>query len=172
MAFMHKISVEIHYFLKCFFHFLAMYVPNSHVKRFFYRIRGTKIGQSVDFAPGVFLEDFYPELITLQDNVDLGPNVIIVTHDSSGKCISSQDITWTKAVVVENNVYIGAGAIILPGVRIGHHSIIGAGSVVTRNIPPESVAYGSPARVQMTIREWLRKKTLSSEKNITSNPEV
>jgi acetyltransferase-like isoleucine patch superfamily enzyme len=165
MALLHKISVEIKYFFQCFFHFLAMYIPNSHMKRFFYRIRGTKIGNHVDFAPGVFLEDFYPELITLGDNVDLGPKVIIVTHDSSGKCISSQDITWTKAVVIENNVYIGAGAIILPGVRIGHHSIIGAGSVVTRDVPPESVAYGSPARVQLTTSEWLGKKGLSSDKD-------
>jgi len=169
MTLLHKISLEIHYFLKCFFHFLAMYVPNSHLKRYFYRFRGTKIGNHVDIAPGVFLEDFYPELITLQDNVDLGPNVIIVTHDSSGKCISSQDITWTKAVVIENNVYIGAGAIILPGVRIGHHSIIGAGSVVTRDIPPESVAYGSPARVQLTTDEWLRKKRLFSDKDSVPN---
>jgi acetyltransferase-like isoleucine patch superfamily enzyme len=171
MTLMHKISREIHYFLKCSFHFLAMYIPNSHVKRFFYRIRGTKMGNHVDIAPGVFLEDFYPELITIEDNVDLGPNIIIVTHDSSGKCISSQDITWTKAVVIENNVYIGAGAIILPGIRIGHHSIIGAGSVVTRDIPPHSVAYGSPARVQLTTHEWLRKKGLSSDKDSVPNPD-
>jgi acetyltransferase-like isoleucine patch superfamily enzyme len=142
------------------------------MKRFFYRIRGTKIGNHVDFAPGVFLEDFYPELITLGDNVDLGPNVIVVTHDSSGKCISSLDITWTNAVVIENNVYIGAGAIILPGVRIGHHSIIGAGSVVTRDVPSECVAYGSPARVHMTTHEWLRKKGLSSDKDSLANMEI
>jgi acetyltransferase-like isoleucine patch superfamily enzyme len=172
MALIHKVSREIHYFLKCFFHFLAMYVPNSHMKRFFYRIRGTKIGNYADIAPGVFLEDFFPELITLGDNVDIGPGVIIVTHDSSGKCISSRDITWTKSVVIENNVYIGAGAIILPGVRVGHHSIIGAGSVVTRDIPPESVAYGSPARVQLTSGEWLRKKDCLPLRNSEPNTDA
>lgn len=163
MASISKFFMEITYFQKCFFHFLAMYIPNSHIKRFFYRLRGTKIGRHVDIAPGVFLEDFYPELITLQDNVDLGPNVIIVTHDSSGNCVSSRDITWTKNVIIENNVYIGAGAIILPGIRIGHHSIIGAGSVVTRNIPPYSVAYGSPAGVCMSTEDWLKKKGLFSD---------
>jgi len=165
MGILHKISEEIHYILKSTSHFLAMYVPNSQLKRAFYRIRGTKIGKHVDIAPGVFLEDFYPELITIQDNVDIGPKVIIVTHDSSGKCVSSQDITWTKPVVIENNVYLGAGAIILPGVRIGHHSIIGAGSVVTKDIPPSSVAYGTPAQVQCSTQEWLRKKGLRAEED-------
>jgi acetyltransferase-like isoleucine patch superfamily enzyme len=163
MEILNKISLEIHYSFQSAFHFIAMYIPNSHLKRSFYRIRGTKMGKHVDIAPGVFLEDFYPELISIQDNVDIGPNVIIVAHDSSGKCISSRDITWTNAVVIENNVYIGAGAIILPGVRIGDHSIIGAGSVVTRDIPPNSVAYGIPAQVHLSTNDWLRKKGLVME---------
>jgi acetyltransferase-like isoleucine patch superfamily enzyme len=165
MGILHKISDEIHYIFKSCCHFMAMNIPNSHLKRSFYRIRGTKIGNHVDIAPGVFLEDFYPELITIQDNVDIGPNVVIVTHDSSGKCVSSQDITWTKPVVIENNVYLGAGVVILPGVRIGDHSIIGAGSVVTRDIPPNCVAFGSPARIQLSTQEWLGKKGLKAKED-------
>jgi acetyltransferase-like isoleucine patch superfamily enzyme len=163
MGIVHKISEEIRYMCKSGCHFVAMNIPNSHLKRAFYRIRGTKIGKHVDIAPGVYLEDFYPELITIQDNVDIGPNVIIVTHDSSGKCVSSRDVTWTKPVVIENNVYLGAGAIVLPGVRIGDHSIIGAGAVVTRDIPPNCVAYGSPAHVHLSTQEWLKKKGLGTK---------
>ena len=163
MATVHKIFEEIRYTFKSLVHFFAMNIPNSHLKRSFYRIRGTKIGRHVDIATGVFLEDFYPELITIKDNVDIGPAVIIVTHDSSGKCVSFRDVTWTKPVVIENNVYIGAGSIILPGVRIGDHSIIGAGSVVTRDIPPGCVAYGSPAQVHLSTHEWLRLKGLGTE---------
>lgn len=50
-------------------------------------------------------------------------------------------------VVIENNVWIGAGAIITPGVHIGHHSMIAAGAVVTEDIPPYSLFAGVPARL-------------------------
>jgi len=57
-------------------------------------------------------------------------------------------------IVVEDNVFIGFNSIILPGVRIGHDSVIGAGSVVTRSIPPRSVAAGVPAKVIKSIDEY------------------
>ena len=71
----------------------------------------------------------------------------------------------TKEVIIEENTYIGAGVLILPGVRIGHHALIGAGSVVTRDIPPKSVAFGNPACVQGTVDEWLSKKRYDNEVN-------
>ncbi len=62
---------------------------------------------------------------------------------------------------------MGDSVIVLPGVKIGAHSIIGAGSVVTHNIPESTVAAGNPARVVMTQKEYLIKiKTLSADKKI------
>ena len=57
-------------------------------------------------------------------------------------------------MIVKDHVYIGSGAVILPGVTIGHNSMIGAGSVVTKDVPPLSVAVGIPARVvgRITVR--------------------
>ncbi len=103
---MQKISEEVQYILNTTFHFFAMNIPNSHIKRFFYRLRGSKIGIRVDISSGVFLEEHFPEFITIYDNVDLGPGVIIVTHDSSYKCISSEDKLIIKEVIIEQNVYI------------------------------------------------------------------
>lgn len=160
MVLLQRISEELHYILLTKFHFLAMHIPNSHAKRIFYRLRGSKIGAHVDFSYGVFLEEHFPECITIHDNVDLGPCVIIVAHDSSYKCVSSENNLVTKEVIIEQNVYIGAGSVILPGVRIGHHSLIGAGSVVSRDIPPNSVAFGNPARVQCTTDAWVSKKRM------------
>ena len=126
MVLLQRISEELHYILLTKLHFLAMHIPNSHAKRILYRLRGSKIGARVDFSYGVFLEEHFPECITIHDNVDLGPCVIIVAHDSSYKCVSSENNLVTKKVIIEQNVYIGAGSVILPGVRIGHHSLIGA----------------------------------------------
>ena len=56
-----------------------------------------------------------------------------------------------RSVSVQTGAWIGAGAIILPGVSIGRNSVIGAGAIVTKDIPPFSVAVGNPARVIKTI---------------------
>lgn len=59
----------------------------------------------------------------------------------------------TKPVIIEDDVWIGLGVIILPGVRIGRGSVVGAGSVVTKNIPPMSIAAGNPAVVVKTMEK-------------------
>jgi acetyltransferase-like isoleucine patch superfamily enzyme len=59
----------------------------------------------------------------------------------------------SSPVVIEDYVWIGSRVVILPGVRIGHHAVIGAGSVVTKDIPPRSVAVGNPARVIRYLAE-------------------
>jgi acetyltransferase-like isoleucine patch superfamily enzyme len=146
------------YFFRSLLHFSAIYCPERHLKLALYRLRGTKIGKNVFIATMVFLEEAYPELITIKDNVDLGPGVIIVTHDTSCKCISPGMPVRKEKVIIGRNVYIGAGAIILPGVTIGENSIIGAGAVVTGDIPPDTVAVGVPAKVVCTRDEWLENK--------------
>lgn len=88
--------------------------------------------------------------ISIGDDVLIGPNVLIhsANHnfDRIDTPINLQGWTF-KAVTIEDNVWIGANAIILPGIHIGTGSVIGAGSVVTKNIPPFSVALGNPAKV-------------------------
>ena len=63
-------------------------------------------------------------------------------------------------VVIGNDVWIGANSVVLPGVQIGNHSVIGAGSIITKNIPPYSVAVGNPARIvkryDMDLKEWVK----------------
>ena len=149
-----KLIDEIRHSIKTVLHELAMFIPNIQLKRIFYRLRGSNIGKNVDIANFVFLEDIFPELITIQDNVDLGPNVVIVTHDSSYHCNHSEHPIKTAEVIIGKNAYIGAGAIILPGVHIGEHSVIGAGAVVTKDIPAFCVAFGVPAKIHCTLEEW------------------
>lgn len=141
----------------CALHFLAMYAPFGKIKRAFYRFRGTKIGEKVDIATGVLIEESFPHLITIEDNVDIGPRVIIAAHDSSYHCIQPDIPLICKKVRIKRNAYIGAGAIILPGITIGEYSIVAAGAVVTKDVPPRTVVAGVPARVIGTVDEGLLK---------------
>lgn len=90
-----------------------------------------KIGNCVFLGPGcIIINDKYPK----------------ATKDN-GEKLTDRD--WVcEGVIIEDFVSIGAGCIIMPGVIVGHHSLIGAGSIVTKNIPPYSKAYGSPTTIK------------------------
>lgn len=100
--------------------------------------------------------------ITIGENTLIGPDVKIYTavhpvsaeeriySDETGR---SAIRTKTAPVVIGNSVWIGGGAIILPGVTIGDHAVIGAGSVVTRSISANSVACGNPCAVKKIIEQ-------------------
>jgi len=141
----------------CILHILAMNIPFGRVKRTLYRLRGTKIGKGVDISSGVFIEESFPHLVTIEDNVDIGPNVIIVAHDSSYHCVQPDIPLILKRVTIKRNAYIGAGAIILPGVTIGERAIVAAGAVVTKDVPPRTIVAGVPARVIGTVDDALAK---------------
>ncbi len=86
--------------------------------------------------------------ITIGDNVFIAPNVCIVTEEHSMNVEErAAGYEYTRPVCIGDNVWICTGAIILPGVTIGSGSVIGAGSVVTKDIPPNSVAVGVPCKV-------------------------
>ncbi len=92
--------------------------------------------------------------IRVGDNVMFGPNVTVATaaHPVEPE-LRRRALQYNVPVRIGNNVWIGAGAIILPGVTIGDDSVIGAGSVVTRDIPSGVVAVGNPCRVMREIGE-------------------
>ena len=154
---MHGLRRKISDAYLCVLHVLAMSVPFGRLKRALYRLRGTEIGKGVDISTGVFMEESFPHLITIEDNVDIGPNVIIVAHDSSYHCIQPDIPLTCKRVTIKRNAYIGAGAIILPGVTVGEYSIVAAGAVVTKDVPARTVVAGVPARVIGTAEQRLLK---------------
>lgn len=90
--------------------------------------------------------------IIIGDNVLIGPNVTIVTV---GHPINPnyRAFMYTEPVVIQNNCWIGAGVVINGGIEIGENTVIGSGSVVTKNIPKNSVAVGNPCRVIREINE-------------------
>jgi len=86
--------------------------------------------------------------ITIGEDVQIGPNVQLLTptHPVDPEPRRAK-YEAAKPIVIGNNVWLGGGAIVLPGVTIGENSVIGAGSVVTKDIPADVVAAGNPARV-------------------------
>lgn len=90
--------------------------------------------------------------ITIGEDCMIGPNVQLLTPIHPIEPQPRKD-KWEAArpIVIGNNVWIGGGAIVCPGVTIGDNSVIGAGAVVTRDIPANVVAVGNPARVMRTI---------------------
>ncbi len=102
--------------------------------------------------------------IVLEDNVLIGPHVMIGDHSHTYKDIEIpikvQEVTEGMPVRIERDSWIGANVFILPNVIIGRHSVVGANAVVNRDIPPYSVAVGAPARVikqyDFDTKQWVR----------------
>ena len=99
------------------------------------------IGNNVTIKAGVYLWDG----MRIGDNVFIGPNVTFVNDKYPRSKIYPNKFMTT---IIEDGASIGAGSIILGGLTIGRNSIIGAGSVVTKSIPSNAVAYGNPAQVK------------------------
>ena len=104
------------------------------------------------------------ESIILEDNVLIGPHVMIGDHSHQYENIEIpiklQESTEGGPVRIERDSWIGANVFILPNVTIGRHSVVGANSVVNRDIPPYSVAVGAPARVikqyDFGLKQWVK----------------
>lgn len=137
------------------------------IKELLYRLRGDytteklismgmKVGKNFNRLHGTILDPGHCWLIEIGDNVTIAPRVHILCHDASTKGF----LNYTKIgrVTIGNNVFIGAGSVVLPGVTIGNNVVIGANSTVTHTIPDNSVAVGSPARVISTLDEYLEKE--------------
>lgn len=89
--------------------------------------------------------------ITIGDDVQIGPNVQLLTPTHPLEAEARRDkLEAAQPITIGNNVWLGGGVIVLPGVNIGENTVVGAGSVVTRDLPANVVAVGNPARV---IRE-------------------
>lgn len=129
-----------------------------------------KIGEKANIYPYVIIN--FPEQVSIGSRahiaefvhiwgggqVDIGDDVLIaahtvitsMTHDVNSTLFSDKVIT--KPVVIESNVWIGSGSIIFPGVRIYKNSVVGAGSVVTKDVPESSVVLGVPAKVVRSLK--------------------
>jgi acetyltransferase-like isoleucine patch superfamily enzyme len=99
--------------------------------------------------------------ITIEDNVLIGPRVNLVSENHPINPADRQYLVGAP-VVIKRNAWIGAAATILPGVTVGENSIVAAGSVVTKDVPPNTIVGGVPAKVikMIEIQEDLSQSTI------------
>jgi len=103
--------------------------------------------------------------IYIGDKVMIGPNVTITTANHPiDPTLRARGLQYNKPVHIGTNVWIGANVVIVPGVRIGDNAVIGAGSVVTKDIPGNVVAVGNPCRVLREISEQDREFFYKNER--------
>ena len=143
-----------------------------NIKKIIYNIRikkmkkrGLKLGKNSVFMgkPNLGSE---PYLVTIENNVTVSSNVHFITHDGGTRVFRSsekyKDVIKYGKIVIKDNCFIGLNTIILPNVKIGPNSVVGAGSVVTKDIPPNSVYTGNPAKFIMSVDHYAEKSLMNT----------
>jgi acetyltransferase-like isoleucine patch superfamily enzyme len=145
--------------IKVFRFWFAYFLKYRTNKVAYLHAQGMKIGKNCDILDIVGNFGSEPYLILLGDNVTIARGVIFITHDGATTVMRNVDQRWTKEtglyrkIDVGENVFVGINSILMPGVHIGANSVIGAGSVVTKDVSPDTVVAGNPAKVvgSMTV---------------------
>lgn len=142
---------------------LSIALGGETAKHRILRRQGMRIGESCRIYTDHFGGE--PWLIRIGDHCTITSGVRFVTHDGScwvlrGEIPNLQDF---GPIVIEDNCFIGVNAVLLPGIRIGPDSIVAAGAVVTKDVPPRTVVGGVPARALMTLDDYRRRKLAESD---------
>lgn len=120
---------------------------------------GVSLGERVQFyGMKSYMFSTEPWLIRIGDDVHITSGCQFVTHDGGTLILRHREpsLEVTAPITVGDRVYIGMNSLIMPGVNIGSDSIVGAGSVVTRDVPEGTVVAGVPARVIKTTEEYFQ----------------
>jgi acetyltransferase-like isoleucine patch superfamily enzyme len=108
-------------------------------------LNGLRIGTNAYIGPGVFFDLAAP--VTIEAEAVVAPRVMILTHGDVGQRMLAKFIKRDEGpVLLKNGCWIGAGATILPGITVGKAAIVGAGAIVTHDVPDFTIVAGNPAR--------------------------
>ncbi|WP_197280018.1 acyltransferase [Bacillus sp. FJAT-27251] len=138
---------------KRFVKFIANYYTDARIRKKYWRKLGIQMGKNTYPNLGFQSTSNGEDLVVIGDNVSIAPNVVLVTESNAnnGKEINEipyvrNRLTKKEKIIIEDEVWIGTNVVILPGVTVGKCSIIGAGSIVTKDVEPYSIYTGIPAR--------------------------
>ena len=131
------------------------------IKKILRKVLGFKSKGKLNYRIGnvkhhnAFIDVLTSEFVEIGDNFISAPGAIILSHDSS--LFNKKGIYRVEKTIIKDNVFLGTKAIILPGVTINDNAIVGAGAVVTKDVPENSVVAGNPARIICTVDEYYQK---------------
>ncbi len=131
-------------------HLLARSCIHPGLRLALYRAMGIAIGKHVFVGMDTWLDCQFPELIRIEDDVTISFRVTVVVHDDArhmDRTTPGAGDGTVAPVVLRRGCYLGAGCLVLPGVTVGERAVVGAGAVVTRDVPPGKLVVGVPARV-------------------------
>jgi acetyltransferase-like isoleucine patch superfamily enzyme len=129
---------------------LARISPDPGITVKFQKRRGVEIGKHVYIGQEVIIDEIYPGLVKIGDYVSIGMRTIIFAHSNPTCSIELKSKYYPRVVkqtTINNGAWIAPGCIILCGVTIGENSIVGAGSVVIKDVEPYTIVGGNPAKL-------------------------
>jgi serine acetyltransferase len=130
-------------FLNAAMRFFGMWAPSQSMRIAMYRKAGIRIGTVHAFGNSIWLDTKIKNIIVIEDDVHLSGYIRILSHSWVMYGYESEGIS---PVIIKKGARIGVDVLILAGVIIGENSVVGAGAVVTHNIPPNCLAVGVPAK--------------------------
>ncbi len=123
----------------------AMLSPASRLRVLFHRMRGVRIGNDVEIGYMVMIDNLYPHMVSIRDGATVTYGSTLLAHDESQRYArGGKEIV--KGVEIGERAFIGVNSTILPGVSVGKGSIVGACTLVNRDVPPGSTVVGVPFR--------------------------
>lgn len=129
---------------------LALYAPGGDSTRvLLHRLRGVQIGERSWIGFDTLIEPEYPHRVVIGDRVAIGIRVLILAHfahHGRNRETSTGNVDERVSVRIEDDAFIGPGAVIMPNVTIGTGAVVTAGSVVTRSVAPLTMVQGNPAK--------------------------
>ena len=121
---------------------IARFIPSMKLKNKIYKkLLKMDVGNHTSFAYKVLPDLFYPEYISVGKNTVIGYNTTILTHE-----ILVNEYRYGR-VDIGSHTLIGANVTILPGVKIGHNVMIKAGTIVSKDVPNDTIAFGNPMQI-------------------------
>jgi acetyltransferase-like isoleucine patch superfamily enzyme len=132
---------------------LSRWCPFVSGRIWLYRRMGVRIGKGCYVGFHVEIDTNHPELIEIGDGVTLSHRCIIASHMATDAATRLRTLYPGRAapVRIEDGAWICVGSILLPGVTIGRESVVAAGAVVNRDVPPGTLVAGNPARVVKSL---------------------
>lgn len=134
---------------------IANYYTDARIRKLYFDRLGVKMGDGsfANLGMKIIVSDKFRYSIEIGSNVSIGPNLTLITQAAAGNGKEINEIAYVKQkltkedrIIIEDEVWIGANVVILPGVKIGRCSVLGAGAIVNTDVEPYSIYAGIPAK--------------------------